>query len=902
MTTTTKNKSFNTKTLKTTIFSNSQHKNLKKLKLKTGDISVVTINALGTKNVGLAEISNGYTVIVPKAKLGETVKVQIEKISTKPKYATGKILEVLKETKTTVPVKVDDVLEVTIEKQGPQGSGLCLFNDKFTIIILSKAKLVKTGEKTKVKITRIKEKYAFAKPLDDRASESSLAQGSKALEAHYGVSSPKMSELHVASDIVKLGFTDKNKNISSTTLTIGSSFNVTLPLNAKCLGNYAVVKLKNSLVFIKLGLGVRLGETVRIKIVKTTTHLGSDGCSHSAIAKITKLSPISKKSKQLLVKTDVKKMIDSGMHYGEKAIRCHANMRKFLWIRKKGKNQNRPLMKRGRHVINVLKTRTCLNKALQQLGKYAAKGKTFLFVGTKKPAASLIARTAMLSKTSYFVNTRWLGGMLTNWKTILKSISQIRPILKEKQKMIQKVLEKRQKIKKRLLKKVNLLRKKSEKLLIKGKQLLAKIKQDRNILFTRSQALLAKKVEIVSKNEQLIRKYSELKAHKQKLLTQTNILQQKGSHLINQKANLIQQIERLKQKLEEFKQLNLIGQEILKLKKEMKNQGKTIWAVPFENIATLSNSKETWLIPNPSVQILNKMINAMKLKYEKNLLTFTATTLSNTDLNGNNRSKSVEKNTVVISQLLNKLTDYLPFIQTYMKTLVLRINMLNAICSKVHENIQMIREKIILLSNPDLTAKINSNLALIKTKLESEQTNLQLLKRKLKQLAAEQKLLKFLPKLRYLPTSKKKMLETVEFLMKKFVDPKMSYSMDQVYDQKLKFTSKKLAATRKQKWQRLEKYFGGITKMAKMKRKQIANNVVILVGQQEEMNAVRECRKLGMKMFTVVDTNCNPQLADYIIPANDDSRNSIKLILGQMLTHIRLGQRLRKKILSKRAI
>ena len=197
---------------------------------------------------------------------------------------------------------------------------------------------------------------------------------------------------------------------------------------------------------------------------------------------------------------------------------------------------------------------------------------------------------------------------------------------------------------------------------------------------------------------------------------------------------------------------------------------------------------------------------------------------------------------------------------------------------------------------------MKNTLNLIKLKFETEQKNLRLLKQKLKQLAAEQKLLKFLPKLRYLPTSKKKMFETVEFLMKKFVDPKMSYSMDQVYDQKLKFTSKKLAATRKQKWQRLEKYFGGIAKMAKMKRKQIGNNVVILVGQQEEMNAVRECRKLGMKMFTLVDTNCNPRLSDYIIPTNDDSRNSIKYILGQMLTYIRLGQKLRKKILSKSSI
>jgi small subunit ribosomal protein S2 len=860
------------------IFSNSQDKNIKKLKLKEGDISIVTINALGTKNVGLAEVSNGYTVFVPKAKLGETVKVQIEKISTNPKYATGKLIEVLKETKVTVPVKVDDVLEVTIEKQGPQGSGLCLFNEKFTIIVQStnsadsNSQIIKTGTKKKIKITRIKEKYAFAKPVEDFLKKPNTT---------FLTSTNVVSELRLANDLL-------------TSLTIGSSFNITLPLNTKCLANYAIVKLKNSLIFVKLSLGVQLGETIRIKIVQTK--------SHYAIAKITKLSPLEKKSKQLLVKNDVKKMIASGMHYGEKATRCHANMRKFLWIRKKGKNQNRPFMKRGRHVINVLKTRTCLNKALQQLGKYAAKGKTFLFVGTKKPAASLIARTAMLSKTSYFVNTRWLGGMLTNWKTILKSISQIRPILKEKQKMIQKILEKRQKIKKRLLKKVNVLRKKSEKLLIKGKQLLTKIKQDRNILFARTQALLTKKIDIVTKNKQLISKYSKLKLQKQKFTIQTNLLQQKGNQLIKQKTTLLQQLENAKQKLEDFKQLNLIGQEILKLKKQMKNQGKTMWAVPFENIANLSNSNETWLIPNPSAQILNKMINTMKLKYEKNLLTFATTTSINTNLDGNNRSKSLLTETVVMSQLLNKLTDYLPFIQTYMKTLVLRIKTLQIICLKVHDQIQIIYRKTELLNSTNVISKIDSSLSLIKIKLELEQMNLQLLKRKLKQLAAEQKLLKFLPKLRYLPTSKKKMLETVEFLMKKFVDPKMSYSMDQVYDQKLKFTSKKLAATRKQKWQRLEKYFGGITKMAKMKRKQISNNVVILIGQQEEMNAVRECRKLGMKMFTVVDTNCNPRLSDYIIPANDDSRNSIKLILGQMLTHIRLGQKLRKKILSKRSM
>ena len=85
--------------------------------------------------------------------------------------------------------------------------------------------------------------------------------------------------------------------------------------------------------------------------------------------------------------------------------------------------------------------------------------------------------------------------------------------------------------------------------------------------------------------------------------------------------------------------------------------------------------------------------------------------------------------------------------------------------------------------------------------------------------------------------------------------------------------------------------------MAKMNTKQISKNVAIIIGQQEEMNAVHECRKLGMKIFAVVDTNCNPKFVDHIIPANDDSRNSIKYILGEMLTYIRLGQKLRRKVL-----
>ena len=114
--------------------------------------------------------------------------------------------------------------------------------------------------------------------------------------------------------------------------------------------------------------------------------------------------------------------------------------------------------------------------ALNTLGKYALKGRTFLFIGTKKPAAGLIARASLFSQTSFFVNTRWLGGMLTNWKTILKSISKIRPILKEKQKIIRDILEKRQSIKLRLIKKALLLKKKSKFILVKGQDFISLLK------------------------------------------------------------------------------------------------------------------------------------------------------------------------------------------------------------------------------------------------------------------------------------------------------------------------------------------------------------------------------------------------------------------------------------------
>jgi len=56
-------------------------------------------------------------------------------------------------------------------------------------------------------------------------------------------------------------------------------------------------------------------------------------------------------------------------------------------------------------------------------------------------------------------------------------------------------------------------------------------------------------------------------------------------------------------------------------------------------------------------------------------------------------------------------------------------------------------------------------------------------------------------------------------------------------------------------------------------------DIVIIVGQNKEMNAVRESLKLGLSVITILDTNCDPTLTDFLVPANDESLSSVSLIL-----------------------
>jgi small subunit ribosomal protein S2 len=96
---------------------------------------------------------------------------------------------------------------------------------------------------------------------------------------------------------------------------------------------------------------------------------------------------------------------------------------------------------------------------------------------------------------------------------------------------------------------------------------------------------------------------------------------------------------------------------------------------------------------------------------------------------------------------------------------------------------------------------------------------------------------------------------------------------------------KQEVARKKREQQRLEKYLGGLENMAKLP------SVVIIIGQPEEIHAVRECRQLGIPTVTLLDSNCDPSLADWFIPANDDSVSALRLILEAFEKAITNGQK-----------
>nr|YP_009646389.1 ribosomal protein S2 [Chloroparvula japonica]QBX98152.1 ribosomal protein S2 [Chloroparvula japonica] len=85
-------------------------------------------------------------------------------------------------------------------------------------------------------------------------------------------------------------------------------------------------------------------------------------------------------------------------------------------------------------------------------------------------------------------------------------------------------------------------------------------------------------------------------------------------------------------------------------------------------------------------------------------------------------------------------------------------------------------------------------------------------------------------------------------------------------------------------YNRLSKYLAGVCSMTS------EPDVVVVVGQQEEQNAINECNCLGIRTLTLLDTNSNPAFADLYIPASDDSAHGVPIILNQLANAINIGR------------
>src|SRR5256885_8717956 len=112
----------------------------------------------------------------------------------------------------------------------------------------------------------------------------------------------------------------------------------------------------------------------------------------------------------------MRQLLEAGVHFGHQAHRWNPKMPEFIF----GTRNNI-------HIIDLAKTVPLLHRALQAVSDAVAGGGRILFVGTKRQAQDSIADAAKRS-AQYYVNSRWLGGTLTNWKTISGSIKRLRKL------------------------------------------------------------------------------------------------------------------------------------------------------------------------------------------------------------------------------------------------------------------------------------------------------------------------------------------------------------------------------------------------------------------------------------------------------------------------------------------
>ncbi len=117
----------------------------------------------------------------------------------------------------------------------------------------------------------------------------------------------------------------------------------------------------------------------------------------------------------------MKELLEAGVHFGHQVKRWNPKMKKYIFGQRN-----------GIYIIDLQKTVKMFEVAYNFVRDLSSKGKTVLFVGTKKQAQDVIIEESQKSQ-SFFINQRWLGGMLTNFKTIKQGIEKLKKIEKMKE-------------------------------------------------------------------------------------------------------------------------------------------------------------------------------------------------------------------------------------------------------------------------------------------------------------------------------------------------------------------------------------------------------------------------------------------------------------------------------------
>ena len=115
-------------------------------------------------------------------------------------------------------------------------------------------------------------------------------------------------------------------------------------------------------------------------------------------------------------KVDIKQLLEAGVHLGHKTLRWNPKMKKYIFGEKN-----------SIHIIDLTQTVDFIKNALVQVHKVISSGGKLLVVSTKKQASEQVSELAK-ETGQFFVNYRWLGGMLTNWNTIQNSIKRLKKL------------------------------------------------------------------------------------------------------------------------------------------------------------------------------------------------------------------------------------------------------------------------------------------------------------------------------------------------------------------------------------------------------------------------------------------------------------------------------------------